>query len=215
MIESLKEQLVLLAKRLHDKNYLAAADGNISYRINDDMILFTPSGQNKYFIQPKDIAIITLDNQIISGHPSSERLMHLAVYQTCPQAKAVVHAHPPFSIAWSLLQENYTELPREYLSELILATTKIPIVPYARPGTADMGEQLKPYLPTLRNFILKRHGALSWGEDLFEAYNGIERIEHTAYILSVAKQMGPLSPLDKEEVQTLQALRQQLGPKTL
>lgn len=215
MIEDLKAQLVLLAKRLHDKNYLASADGNLSYRINDEMILFTPSGKNKYFIEPQDISVITLDNQIISGNPSSERLMHLAVYRQCPQAKAVVHAHPPYSIAWSLLTENYTELPSEYLSELILATTKIPIVPYARPGTADMGSHLNPFLPELRNFILKRHGALSWGEDLFEAYNGIERIEHTAYVLSIAKQMGPISPLETSEIKALQELRQQLGPKTL
>lgn len=211
----ISNQIIDIAKRLYNKNFLAAADGNISYRINDEKILITPSGQHKGFIENPDIAHITTDNKIIKGTPSTERLMHLTIYQNCTKAKAVIHAHPPYAIAWSISHPHLQELPKECLSELILAVGQIPIIPYARPGTQDMGEKLVPFLPDQRVFILGRHGALSWGETLDEAYNGIERLEHTAYILALSQMLGGLTSLPPQEIEALQSMRSKIGPKTL
>ncbi len=194
---------------------MASADGNISYRISDQEILITPTGKNKFSLVPEDIAIITIDNQILSGNPSSERLMHLEIYKTCPKSRCVVHAHPPTAIALSLSFPQWKELPAEYLSELILAVGAVPIVPYARPGTLSMGTTLKPYLPEHRVLILSRHGGISWGEDLNEAYNGMERLEHVSLILSKAMMMGTPKPLPQDEVEFLKELRKKLGEKTL
>lgn len=212
---SLRTALIHSAKRLHQRNMLAAADGNISYRIDNETILITPAGKPKAFIEPEDIAVITLDNRIISGRPSSERLMHLAVYRQCPEAKTVVHAHPPTAIAWSIAKPNLQALPNRCLSELILACGTVPIVPYARPGTADMGEVLLPYLPMHRAMILARHGALAWGESLDEATGGLERIEHTAEILLRAEQLGGITDLPEEEVEFLLTLRKKIGNRLL
>src|SRR5581483_2454180 len=123
------------------------------------------------------------------------RLMHLEVYRSCPKAKAVVHAHPPTAIAWTIAHPEMKMLPSDCMSELILAVGDLPVVPYARPGTLNMGEVLRPYLPGSRVMILARHGALSWGEDLDEAYNGMERLEHTALILKSAWELGGLTAL--------------------
>lgn len=208
-------EIVEICQRLHAKNMLAAADGNVSYKISDQQILITPTGLNKAFIKPTDIAVITQDNQILSGKPSGERLMHLEVYRQCPKARCVVHAHPPTAVAWSVAYPELRELPSECLSEVILAVGRIPIVPYARPGTQQMGENLKEFLPGCRVMILARHGALSWGEDLNEAYNGMERLEHSALILRNAQTLGRLTPLPPEEVEELRAMREKLGEKTL
>ncbi len=211
----LREEIIFSAKRLHKRNMLAAADGNISYRLTNDRILITPAGVAKSLIHPEDIAVITIDNQIISGHPSSERLMHLAVYQHCPQAQCVVHAHPPTAIAWSIARPHLTELPSRSLSELIISVGRIPIVPYARPGTQSMGDVLLPYLPVNRLMILARHGGLAWGESLGEAVNGLERLEHTAEILFRAEQLGGISDLPNDEIHYLQQLRKKLGDRIL
>ena len=210
-----RTQMIATAKHLHQKNMLAAADGNISYRLSDTYILITPAGRAKSTLMPEDIAVITLDNTIISGKPSSERLMHLAIYQQCPHARCVVHAHPPTAIAWSIACPQLTYLPDECLSELILACGRVPIVPYARPGTAAMGEVLLPFLPQYRALILARHGALGWGESLEEATYAIERIEHTAMILLSAHQLGGITCLPEEEVRFLRDLRKKLGEKIL
>ena len=209
------EQIVEMARRLHGRNMLAAADGNISYRVSDNEILITPSGIAKGFMKPQEMAVITLDNKVLSGSPSGERLMHLEIYKNCPQAKAVIHAHPPTAIAWTIARPDLKELPCESLSEVILATGRIPFVPYARPGTLEMGTHLKAFLPAHRAMILSRHGAVAWGEDLDEAYRGMERIEHSALILAKAAQLGGLTSLPAEEVQALREMRKNLGERLL
>jgi len=211
----IREEILMVSKRLYDRNMLSAADGNISYRIDNETILMTPSGQAKAFIELKDISVINIRGEVLSGNPSSERLMHLAIYQKCPKAKAVVHAHPPYAIAWSVARPDLSELPAECLSEVILAAGRIPVVPFARPSTAAMGENLYPFLPESRAMILARHGAVTWGEDLSEAVGGMERIESCAEILSLAHQLGGLTSLPVEEVTFLRQLRSQIGERLL
>ncbi len=203
--------IVEICQRLHRRNMLAAADGNISYRVSDDEILITPSGIAKAFMKPEQMAVINLKGEILKGQPSTERLMHLEIFKSCPEAKAIVHAHPPTAIGWSIAKPDLTELPSDCLSEVILATGRIPFVPYARPGTEDMGTVLKPFLPAHRAMILRNHGAIAWGADLEEAYRGMERIEHSAQILASALQLGGLHPLPPEEIAYLHELRKKIG----
>jgi L-fuculose-phosphate aldolase len=210
-----REAIARVCARLHGRNLLASADGNVSVRLSDEEILFTPTGVNKAELDPACIAVVTLDNKVISGSPSGERLMHLEVYRKCPKARAVVHAHPPTAIAWTVARPDLRELPAEALSELILAAGRVPVAPYARPGTLAMGEVLHPFLPAHRVILLSRHGALSWGEDLEEAYNGMERLEHVCQILKSAHELGGLTFLPQEEVEALRQMRAKLGEKTL
>lgn len=211
----MNEKIVEICRRLHARNMLAAADGNVSFRVSDEEILFTPTGVNKAFMDPKDMAVVTLDNRIVKGNPSGERLMHLEVYKRSPKAKAIVHAHPPTAIAWTVARPDLKELPAEALSELILAVGRVPIAPYARPGTLDMGTVLAPFLPACRVILLARHGALSWGEDLEEAYNGMERLEHISQILKSAHDLGGITSLPTEEVKVLREMRTKMGERTL
>lgn len=212
---AIRHSLIEISQRLYQRNMLAAADGNISMRLSDDYILITPSGVSKAFCKVDQIAVITLDNQIVSGKPSSERLMHLEVYKQCPKALCVVHAHPPTAIAWSVAKPELTELPSYALSEVILAVGRIPIVPYARPGGMEMAEVLQPYIEKHRALILARHGALSWGESIEEALNGMERIEHVAIILSKAQSLGGITRLPEAELEALHEIRKSLGDKSL
>jgi L-fuculose-phosphate aldolase len=204
-----------IAERLYQRNLLAAADGNISYRMDNGYIAITASGIAKVAIQPDELAIIKLNGEVISGNPSSEKLMHCAVYQKCPTARWVIHAHPPTAIAWTVAKPELSELPGNCISELILAAGKIPIVPYARPGTAAMGENLIPFLPTYRILLLARHGALAWGENWQEALNGMERLEHAAQILLHAEKLGGITDLPSEEIAILQEMRIKIGNKTI
>jgi L-fuculose-phosphate aldolase len=202
-------------RRLHARNLLAAADGNVSVLLDDGRIAITPSGVAKSGLEPGAMAFMDRDGTVRSGRPSSERLMHLAVYRACPQARAVVHAHPPTAIAWSLAFPEAGWLPGDALPELILAAGSIPIVPYARPGTAAMGDQLIPFLPEHRLLLLARHGALAWGETLEEAYNGMERLEHACQILKSAFELGGAKPLPESELEALRAARRQGGGRLL
>src|SRR5262245_32773921 len=103
--------IVRICERLHARNMLAAADGNISVRLSDDEILITPSGIAKGFMNPDQMAVINIKGEVLSGKPSTERLMHLEIFKTCPKAVAVVHAHPPTAIAWSIAEPKLEKLP--------------------------------------------------------------------------------------------------------
>jgi L-fuculose-phosphate aldolase len=214
-LKKIKIQILEICQRLHRRNMLSAADGNISYRVSNDQILITPSGIAKAFMTVDDISVVDIENKIVSGKPSSERLMHLQIFKSCPEARAVIHAHPVHAIAWSIAKPHLKKLPSHCLSEVILATGDIPFVPYARPGSQDMGDVLKPYLPESRALILKRHGALTWGGDLDECYRGMERIENSCEILYLAEKMGGLNPLPLDEIKYLYELRKKIGPTLL
>ncbi len=211
----MSETLLEICRHLHQRQLLAAADGNLSYRLSEQEIVMTPSGVNKSRLKKQDLARLSLDGTVLSGRPSSERLMHLAIYKAVPAAQAIVHAHPPTAIAWTLARPEMKELPTEALPEVILAAGRIPVVPYARPGTLEMGSKLLPFLPDCRILILARHGAVCWGESLEEAANGIERLEQVAGILKLADELGGAVPLPFYEIRALRELRKQIGPRII
>ena len=211
----IREEVIRTAVMLHQKNMLAACDGNISYRCDDNTILITPSGKPKFLLDGDDIAIVDMDGRVIEGQPSSEMLMHLEVYRGREDARAVIHAHPPTAIAYSIAHPDAKEIPGKSFSELILAVGKLPIVPFQMPGSREMGTALHPFIRNHKVMVLARHGALSFGDDLVEAYNGMERLEHSCEILLKAENFGAVSELDEESIDRLQAMRKKIGDKTL
>jgi len=213
--DALLQTLLDAAKRLHARGLLAAGDGNLSVRLEDGRIAMTPRGVPKAEVRLEDLAFLALDGTVLSGNPSSERAMHLAVFRAVPEAKAVVHAHPPTAIAWTLARPELPELPSDSLPEVILATGRIPVVPMATPGTEAMGTALLPFLPVHRLMILARHGGLAWGESMHEAAGGMERLEQVAEILWKAEALGGAKPLTEAELSELRALRAKLGPRIL
>ena len=214
-MDPLLAALLDACRSLHAGGLLAASDGNLSVRLPNGLIAMTPSGVPKAKVELSDLAYVQLDGTVYSGRPSSERAMHLAVYRAVPEARAIVHAHPPTAIAWSLARPELRELPAEGLPEVILAAGSIPIVPMALPGTEAMGTNLLPFLPQHRLLILARHGGLCWGEGMTEAAGGMERLEQVATILWKAETLGGAQPLAPAALQELRALRARLGPRII
>lgn len=83
------EHIKRVATDLHSRNMLAAGDGNISVRLSKDYILITPSGVSKARMDPEDMCVIDSQGNEMVGKASSEKKMHLAIYNNCPNAKAV------------------------------------------------------------------------------------------------------------------------------
>ena len=215
MSDTLLDALLDAGRRLHAAGLLAASDGNLSVRLPNGLIAMTPSGVPKARLRREDLAHLTLAGEIVAGRPSSERAMHLAIYRAVPEARAVVHAHPPTAIAWTLARPELQELPSDGLPEVILAAGRIPIVPMAMPGTEAMGTHLLPYLPAHRLLLLARHGGLCWGESMDEAAGGLERLEQVAEILWKAETLGGAKPLPPADLAELRTLRAKLGPRVI
>ena len=202
-----REAICQVGKLLYDRGYVAANDGNISMKVGDDRLLITPSGVSKGRMAPDMLLVTDLDGNVIEGnrHPSSEGKMHLEVYRGRPDVNAVVHAHPPGSTAFAVCRRG---LETPYLSELVAGLGQVPCTPsFAMLSTEEVPESVRPYLADHNALLLANHGALAWGGDLWEAFDRLETVEHTAKIVLNAHLLGGGVPLTEEEVERLQGLR--------
>lgn len=211
---TIEPDLLASCKRLHASGMITAADGSISYRFSNSSIVITPSDNPKHELGVRDLARIDSENTIISGDPSLDRELHLAIYKSCRRAMAVIHAHPATAIAYTIANPEQRFLSMESTAEGIFALGAVPIVPYALPTSESAAQLLREFLPKHRVLILARQGVIAWGEDLQEAEQGIERVEHIAKVLLAAKQFGGITNLPASELDELRALRKELGDRT-
>ena len=200
----LRGDIVRFCKLLHEKGFLAANDGNVSARLEDGRILVTPTGVAKAFLDPDELAIVDEGGEWLEGRlpPTGELPMHLEILKRRPDIGVVVHAHPPTCIALSL-----TRNPRlnGVLPEVILSLGTIEIVPYARPQTEALARALAGRIDHSDAMILERHGTVTVGRSVAEAYFRTERLEHAAQVLWLAHALGRPSPLPDPEVRALLA----------
>ena len=202
-----REAVCRVGKLLYDRGYVAANDGNISVRVGEGRLLITPSGVSKGRMTPDMLLVTDLDGTVIEGnrHPSSEGKMHLEVYRGRPDVNAVVHAHPPVSTAFAVCRRG---LETPYLSELVAGLGQVPCTPsFAMLSTEEVPQSVRPYLADHNALLLANHGARAWGGDLWEAFDRLETVEHTAKIVLNAQLLGGGIPLTEEEVVRLQGLR--------
>jgi L-fuculose-phosphate aldolase len=126
--------------------------------------------------------------------------MHLRIYQLRPDVRAVVHAHPPTATGFAVAGEG---LVADVLPEIIFLLGRVPLVPYATPGSSELAEGLAPYVPNHDAYLLANHGATTVGPSLLVAHQRMESLEHAARILFTARQLGRVNPLAQAEVQAL------------
>lgn len=178
----LREDLIEICRKIEEKGFIAATDGNVSCRAGSDRLLITPSGRSKGALETADLLLVNLHGEVFSGEgkPSSEIRMHLLVYQKRPDVQAVVHAHPPLLTAFTLAGVPFTA---EALPEVWLTIGRVPTAPYATPSTEEVPESIAPFIEHHQAILLERHGSLTLGKNLKEAYRRLEKLEHAAHTL--------------------------------
>src|SRR5512147_396103 len=206
----LRADIVEVGRRLYARGYTASNDGNISVRLDGGRLLMTPKSVCKGFMSPEMMCITDLDGKKLAGErdPSSEMQMHLEVYRQRPDAKAVVHAHPPIATGFAVAG---IPLDRAVLAEVVTTLGSVPIAEYATPSTKELPEAVRRYVKAHDGMLLANHGALTLGADLYAAYYKMETIEHFAKISLVARMLGGERLLSRQEVDRLQGLRGRYG----
>jgi L-fuculose-phosphate aldolase len=196
------EAIVRTARRLWQAGLLAGVDGNLSVRLDAGRVLVTPSGCPKADLRPRDLVLVDREGAVLGGfrQATSELDLHLRIYRHCPEAGAVVHAHPPTATGLGLAGEG---LPADLLPEVTLQLGDVPLVPYATPGTPALGEMVEPYLAGRSGLLLANHGAVTWGPDLDAARVRMESLEHAAKILLAARAAGRVNRLTAGQVRAL------------
>lgn len=192
-------ELVHFAKLLHRRHYVSGTDGNLSVRLGGDQVLTTPTGMSKAFMHPKDMVVVDYEGNKTSGNcsPTSEIRMHLTIYKLRPDVQAVVHAHPYVATALASAGMDLTE---PICSELVLSLGKIPLAPYAHPGTDELSQSLAPYIKEHDAILMQNHGVVAYGRSLERAYLNMECVEHCARIMLITRLLGGGRMLNEDQV---------------
>jgi len=197
-----REEIVRYGRTLHEKGFVAAMDGNLSVRLKQDRILVTPTGLSKGSMRPADLVIVDLEGKQVAGrrHVTSEIGMHLMIYRTRADVKAIVHAHPPTATGFAAAGIALTE---PLVCEVVMGLGCIPLARYGTPGTAELAQSLEPYVPKYDAILMSNHGVVAYGDTIEHAYMKMETVEHFAQISLVTHLLGRQQPLQEREIEKL------------
>jgi L-fuculose-phosphate aldolase len=197
-----KKKLVDVCHKVYAKGFVAAYDGNISFRTSNNTVLITRSGICKGDVTEKDIVEIDMEGKNIVGKQkiSTEHKIHLYAYKKRKEVNAVVHCHPTYATAFALAGKG---LGKHYLPEVFLTIGKVPLCKYATPSTDKVYKSLDPFINYSWAMMLENHGAVTLGKSLDDAYFKMEKLEHAAKIIFLAGLIGKPGELTKNNIKDI------------
>lgn len=207
-----KKMIVEIGRRMYMKNFVAANDGNISCKVDDETIWTTPTGVSKGFMLEDEMVKMRLDGTVIRQGklaPSSEVKMHLRIYNERKDVMAVCHAHPPISTSFAIAG---MALNQAIYPEAIVNLGIVPCVHYEKPGSQRIPDSIAPYVRDYNALLLANHGAVTWGTSLMEAWYRMEATEHYAMIIMYSiNVIGKANVLSSEQINELIQIRKKIG----
>ena len=206
----IKKEICEVGHKLWMKGFVAANDGNISVKVNDNEYYCTPTGVSKGDLTPDMIIKVDKDGKKLEGklNPSSEIKMHMRVYRERPDVTAVVHAHPPVATAFTVAD---IDLDQYILPEAVLTIGDVPTCDYGTPSTMEIPDSLDPYIQNHDAFLLRNHGALTVGCNLQKAFFIMEEVEFNAVICKHAMDLGAVHEISNEQLKKLMDLRKKMN----
>lgn len=202
----MRQEICRIGKLLQNNGFVAGCDGNISVRLEPNVILCTPTSMSKGLMTPDDLVLVDMDGVLLQGtrNVSSEIAMHLLFYRIRRDIRAVVHAHPPTATGFAAAG---IALDEPFVAEAVITFGEIPLAPYATPGTLDLSDS-RPLVPDHDAILMANHGVVTCGDDLLSAYMKMDKVEHCAKIVLVARQLGTAQPLTSPQVRKLLQVRE-------
>ena len=205
-----REEMCEVGRRIYNKGFAAANDGNISFKMSDERVLCTPTRVSKGFMKPDDLCVVDLDGKQVSGKRkrSSEILLHLAIMKVRPDVKSCVHCHPPHATAFAVAHEP---IPKCTMPEFEVFLGEVALTPYETPGGQKFADTVVPYVKDTDTIILANHGTITVGSDLMDAYFKTEIIDAYCRILILTKQLGQVNYYSDEKAAELIRLKPNLN----
>ena len=195
------EQIVAVMERIYRNGMTTTSGGNLSVLDSDGDMWISPSGIDKGSLRPADIMRVRPDGAISGPYkPSSEYPFHRSIYDTCADVKAILHAHPPALVSFSIagLVPDTAVFPRTKL-----LCGDIGFAPYELPGSAALGQKISAvFAQGPRTVVLENHGVCLGGDNLLEAYLRFETLDFCARTIYQASLLGGAKPLTNAQLKT-------------
>jgi ribulose-5-phosphate 4-epimerase/fuculose-1-phosphate aldolase len=200
-----REGLVRWGKSLFDRGLTPGSSGNLSVRLADGY-LFTPTNSCLGFLDAERLSKLDTAGQHVGGDPPTKELpLHFAFYESRPSARAVVHLHSTHATALSCLADTD---PNDAIPPItpyvVMRVGKVPVVPYTRPGSADVAPLIRAKAPDHPAILLGNHGPVVAGASLESAVFAMEELEETARLVLLTRGMA-VRHLATQEIADLEA----------
>ena len=206
-----RDQLVLMMERIYGYGMTTTSGGNLSIMDDDGDIWITPSAIDKGSLQPQDIVCVKSNGEVEGIHkPSSEYPFHKAIYKTRPDLKAIVHAHPPALVTFSIVRQ----IPdTKIIPQAHHVCGSVGYAPYELPGSEKLGENIAQIFKEGHNAILmENHGTVVGGINLHDAFMRFETLEFCASMIIQGSAIGEVKSLGDDKI-TLWSEKENLLPE--
>jgi L-fuculose-phosphate aldolase len=190
------DQIVMFMQRVYDKKLTSMSGGNLSVRDNEGNIWITPASIDKGSLTRKDIICVHPNGDCEGPHaPSSELPFHRSVYKLRPDLNAVLHAHPPALVAFSVVRR----LPELNLTPTVRYMCKnIKMAAYAIPGSQALSAEVgKVFEQGCNIALLENHGVCVGAADMLTAFQQFETLNYAAELEALATRLGEIRPLSE------------------
>lgn len=197
---------VKVCRKLSDNMFVAGYGGNMAWKLEDDVILITPTKMNKGDITPADVVFINRAGDTIEGarRPTGERPMYLKFFEDRPDIVSVIHCHAPNVGAFAIM-DGPNLLMRPFFPETSHEVGPVPLVPYAEPLTQELADNFGPFIQKYNSFLMENHGLVVMSPDSIEwTMMNVELLEMSAYSILKALAAGQkLKELSREAIRGL------------
>lgn len=209
-------EIIEVGREMYSKGLIVGTDGNLSARLDDGNIAITGSGYCKGKLGKDNISVVNLKGELISGpKPARDIRMHLAVYRNNEDAHAVIHAHPPVITGLSATHYDFNNV---LFPEALFNFNGIAFTDYAVPISVDVSRKVTEALnknPGSRAIILANHGAMTFGDSVFEAFYEMESLELVAKSILIATIIGNPRYLSQDELSVVRQLLAGVNPDAI
>ena len=200
-----KKEVAYFMQRLYEQKLTTCSGGNISFKIDDENILITPSQLDKARLTASQIGIMSLDgkNHTPELKPTMESGMHLSIYKKRPDVKAIVHAHPTYATSFSVTDKKVN---CKLTGEARFVIGEPAYTKYALMGSEELAGIVSEAILNANVVVMKNHGALAVGETLLQAFDRLEVFEASAKITLISGLLGEHNNLSPEELKAIDDL---------
>jgi L-fuculose-phosphate aldolase len=207
----LRAEIVDAGHKLWQRGYVDGNGGNISSRLTANSVLCTPTMMSKGDLKANDLCLCDLDGNMLAGkgQRTSELLLHLEIYKANPNARAVVHCHPPYATAFAI---TGTTPPIGLIAEYEVFIGPSAVARYETPGTQAFAETVLPFIRDHNTILLANHGIVCWADTVTHAEWLVEILENYCKTYLIAQQIGkPLSFIPDEKLREILAMKRCMG----
>ena len=199
-----RDQITEIISRIYKRGMTTTSGGNISIIDSNGDIWVTPSAIDKGSIRPSDIICVKKDGTIIGKHkPSSEFPFHKAIYESRPDIRSVIHAHPPALVSFSIVRQ----IPNtNIISQAKHICGPIGYAKYEIPGSERLGDVIaKEFEKGYKAIIMENHGTVLGGSDLTDAFERFETLEFCARTILYGTRIGTPNYLTDAQIDAFEA----------